>query len=308
MRQPRVVSLLASATEIICALGARDLLVARSHECDFPDAVRTLPAVSAPLLDPQRRSALIDRDVRALVEQALSVYRVDAEALRAARPDVVVTQTACEVCAVSPRDLDAALASWIGAKPEIVALSPLRLDDVYRDIGRIALALDRRRAGEALTTALGAHFARVSAGTAGADRLPSVVALEWLDPVMAGGNWMPELIEIAGGRNLLGESGAASPTLDPARLAAADPDRLLLLPCGFDLARCCEEARGFLRRPEIGALRAVRSGHAYALDGNAFFNRPGPRLGESAEILAEILHPRLVRYGHEGRGWRRLAG
>ncbi len=304
MTKPRIVSLLPAATEIVAGLGALDLLVGRSHACDFPAAVETLPALTQPRIDPLQPSALLDRAVRATLEAALSIYRIDADALRRLQPDLVLTQTLCAACAVHPNALAAALRSWTGAQPVIIALEAMRIDEVYAEITDIAAALGRRLAGEALVTRIGARFAGVSARIT--PRRPvRVVAIEWLDPLMAGGNWLPELIEIAGGDPLLAHTGARSPWLTADALVAADPDTLLLMPCGFTLERVCAEASGFLARREIAGLRAVREGRVFALDGNAYFNRPGPRLADSAEILAEILHPPTVNR-FEGHAWQRL--
>lgn len=299
---PRVASLLASATEIVAALGARDLLVARSHECDYPPDVTALPAVTAPKLDVSRPSAEIDRAVKDLVAQALSVYRVDAEALRALAPDIIVTQTQCEVCAVSEDDVVAALAAWTGARPRIVSLRPDALADVSADIRRVAGALGCVEQGEAVVRDMRARMGGIAARVAGLPR-PRVACIEWIEPLMAAGNWMPELVELAGGVNVLGEAGRHSPWLDLDQLAAADPDVIVVLPCGFDLARTRAEYVPLAARPQWQRLRAVRGARVYLTDGNRYFNRPGPRLAESAEILAEILHPQRLRFGHEGTGW-----
>ncbi|HEX6979586.1 MAG TPA: cobalamin-binding protein [Alphaproteobacteria bacterium] len=306
MPRPRVISLLASATEIVVALGARDLLVARSHECDFPPDVRDLPAVSAPKLDPRRPSGDIDRQVRTLLEQALSIYQVDADALRELAPDVIVTQTQCEVCAVSMADVEAALADWIGSRPQIVAVSPFGLEDVFADIVRIAAALGRDAAGRSLVRDMRRRMDAIAARAKSVPRRPRVATIEWIEPLMAGGNWMPDLIAMAGGRNLLGESGRHSPSLAWDDLVRAEPEVILVLPCGFDIARTRAEMPALTGRAEWRELPAVRSGAVYLLDGNQYFNRPGPRLVESLEIVAEILHPETFRFGHEGAGWIRF--
>ena len=306
MHGPRVASLLASATEIVCALGARDLLVARSHECDFPPEVAALPAVTAPKLDTSRPSALIDRDVKTLLEQALSVYRVEAERLRDLAPEIIVTQTQCEVCAVSENDVVAALAGWTGTRPRIVSLRPDGLTDVVADILRVAEAIDRPAAGQALVAAMEARLSTVALRAAQLER-PSVACIEWIEPLMAAGNWMPELVAMAGGENLFGQAGRHSPWLTMEALAASDPDVIVVLPCGFDIARTRAEMPALAGRPEWQGLRAVREGQVWLVDGNQYFNRPGPRLAESAEILAEILHPDVFRFGRAGRAFVRAA-
>ncbi len=299
MTGPRIASLLASATEIVCALGARDRLVARSHECDFPPDVADLPAVTAPKLDTLRPSIDIDRDVKALLEQALSVYRVEAEALRSLKPDLIVTQTQCEVCAVSENDVVTALATWTGVKPGIVSLRPDGLADVFADIERVAATIGCVKEGAALVASMKQRLDSVAARTAALPK-PRVACIEWIEPLMAAGNWMPELVALAGGENLFGEAGKHSPWLTIEQVAAATPDIIIVLPCGFDIQRCRAEMPALAARAEWQGLGAVRNGHVYLTDGNQYFNRPGPRLADSAEILAEILHPNIFRFGHRG--------
>lgn len=305
--RPRVVSLLASATEIVAALGARDLLVARSHECDFPPDVASLPAVTVAKLDVSRPSADIDRDVKALLAQALSIYRVDGDRLRRLAPDVIVTQTQCEVCAVTPADVEAALADGSGARPRIVSLSPNGLADVFVDIMRVASALGRPERGAALVDTMRARMDTIATLAQQSAGRPRVACIEWIEPLMAAGNWMPDLVGMAGGLNLFGAAGQHSPWLTLDELAAADPDLILILPCGFDIPRARAELPALTTQPAWQSLRAVRDGHIFVCDGNQYFNRPGPRLAESLEILAEILHPSSFKFGHEGTGWVRAA-
>lgn len=304
MAQLRVASLIASSTEVVCALGLGDLLVARSHECDHPAWVRDLPQVTAARVDPGASSAEIDRQVKRQLETSLSVYSVDAAALQALRPDVILTQMQCEVCAVSQRDVDVALGDWPGPRPRVVALSPAGLADVLDDLERVAEALGAPGRGRALAGRLRARLDEVAARVAGRPR-PRAALLEWLDPLMTAGNWMPELCAIAGGDDPLGSPGRHAPYASWEALAAADPDVIVALPCGFDLARTRSELAALTARPGWSALRAAREGRVVVCDGNAFFNRPGPRLVESAEALAEVLHPEAVRFGLEGVAWER---
>jgi iron complex transport system substrate-binding protein len=287
----RIVSLIASATEIVCALGREDQLVGISHECDFPPSVTRLPRLTSPKFPTDGTSYQIDERVRAILAEGLSVYRVDAAAVRALKPDVIVTQTQCEVCAVSERDVEDALADWTGARPKVVSLRPDRLDDVWDDIRRVAAAI-----GGAPDEVIGRLRARLDAlaSRTRAVTRPRVAVVEWIDPLMSGGNWMPELIDLAGGQSLFGEVGKHSPMLAWDDLVAAKPDIVFVVPCGFDLARTLAEmhTRDWSVFPRV-----------VVADGNAFFNRPGPRLVESAEILAEVCHPGVFDFGHEGRGW-----
>lgn len=307
MTGPRIVSLIASSTEIVCALGCESQLVGRSHECDTPASVRRLPGCTEPKFDIRLASFEIDQRVRGLVQEALSVYRVDAEKLRELRPDLVITQTQCEVCAVSQRDVECALADWIESRPRIVSMSAESLQGVWEDIRRVAAALGVPARGATLVAELEDRIAKISERTSRLSPQPTVACIEWIDPLMASGNWMPELVALAGGRNLFGEAGCHSPQLRWDDFVRSDPEIVVVLPCGFDLPRTREEMRVLEPRPEWRSLRAVREGRVFLADGNQFFNRPGPRLVESLEILAEILHGDALRFGHEGRGWERYA-
>jgi iron complex transport system substrate-binding protein len=301
----RIVSLLPSATEIVCTLGFRDALVGRSHECDFPPGVETLPALTEPKFEVDGSSAEIDRRVRKIVGDALSVYRVDAGRLRELAPTVIVTQSQCEVCAVSQADVEAAVAIWLGARPRIVSLAPYALADVLDDLKRLAMALGAAERGELLAGHLRARMNAIASRTAAAATRPSVATIEWIDPLMAAGNWMPELVVMAGGENLFGAAGEHSPWLTLDELAAKDPDLIFVSPCGFAIPQTLEELPRLARDARWCSLRAVRDGRVFVADGNQYFNRPGPRIAESLEILAEIVHPELARFGHEGAGWRR---
>jgi iron complex transport system substrate-binding protein len=301
-RPRRVVSLIASATEIVCALGRRDWLVGRSHECDFPPAVVELPRLTEAKFKVEGSSAEIDARVQQIVRDGLSVYRVDGEALRALAPDVIVTQDHCEVCAVSLADVEAATCTWTGHPVDIVSLRPDSMADVYRDIDRVAAALGAPSQGRSLNTSMQQRLDTVRARLAGRLR-PRVAFIEWVEPLMAGGNWMPELIEAAGGDNLFGTAGKRSDWMQWADLVAADPDAVVVAPCGYDLARCLQELPLLEAKPGWAGLNAVRNGRLYFADGKAYFNRPGPRLADSAEILAEMLHPDAVAPHYRGSAW-----
>ena len=300
-RRPRVVSLIASATEIVCALGRRDCLVGRSHECDFPLDVAVLPQLTEPKFKVEGSSAEIDRRVQEIVRDGLSVYRVDGDALKALAPDVIVTQDHCEVCAVSLSDVEAATCTWTGQAVEIVSLKPDSVADTYADIRRVARALEVVDGGEALVHRMQGRIEAVSAQVAGRPK-PRVAFIEWVEPLMAGGNWMPELIEAAGGDNLFGAAGKHSDWMQWDEVVAADPDVIVVAPCGYGLERCLEELPLLEAKSGWAQLQAVRAGRVYFADGNAYFNRPGPRLADSAEMLAEMIHP-VPGARHEGSAW-----
>jgi iron complex transport system substrate-binding protein len=299
----RVVSLIASSTEIVCALGCEDHLVGRSHECDFPRTVLRLPVCTEPLIDPERSSLEIDRQVKSILRDALSVYHVKDGLLRELKPDLIITQSQCKVCAVSLSDVEKALAARLDFEPHLVSLEPNALTDLWTDIRTVASAIGVPDRGEELVSRLQCRIDAIAARARTLDRFPTVACIEWIDPLMAAGNWVPELVEFAGGINLFGTAGRHSPWLTREALASSDPDVIVVLPCGFDIERSRREMPALTRQARWHALRAVQNGSVYLTDGNQYFNRPGPRLVESLEILAEILHPETFHFGHEGKGW-----
>ncbi len=307
VKPKRVVSLIASATEIVAALGRQGWLVGRSHECDHPPEVRVLPACSVPGLKTDAPSGEIDRTVKRLLEQGLAIYEVDAEQLRALRPDVILTQDQCEVCAVSLKDLERAACDWLDGSVEVVSLRTDCLRDLWRDIGRVAEVLDCPGEGKRLVTHIREGMAAIMAKTRPLSK-PRVASVEWIEPLMASGNWMPELIELAGGVNLFGETGRHSPWMTWEELCRADPEVLLVSPCGFKLAQTEAEMHQLTSNEGWPELKAVRAGRVYLADGNAYFHRPGPRLLDSLEMLSEILHPEAYGRQYPDTAWKRYAG
>ncbi len=297
----RVVSLLPSATEIVAALGQADCLVGRSHECDFPSAVTALPVCTAPKFSPDGDSRTIHERVTEVLQSALSVYRIETDRLAKLQPTHILTQAQCEVCAVSLADVERAAGELAGLQPQILSLQPNVLADVWQDIERVGAALGVE--ASATVAQLRQRVEQCQAAVAGRDR-PTVACIEWIDPLMGAGNWLPELVTLAGGEPLFGKTGEHSPWLDWEALAAADPDAIIFLPCGFDLATTQAEASAALAQERWQHLQAVRAGRVYVTDGNAYFNRPGPRLVESLEILVEILHPEARPTRHQGTGWQ----
>lgn len=299
---PRTVSLLPATTEIVAALGHRDALVGRSHECDFPASVRDLPVVSRPRREPVGTSADIHRSVAELLGEVLSIYELDPDVLRAAAPDLIITQDLCRVCAVAEREVAAAARTHLGASVEILSCSPASLADVLADVHRIGAALDADEAAARVVAAMRTDLAALSGAVAGRAR-PRVTLLEWADPMMAGGNWAAELLEAAGAEPVLGVRGGHSPTVSPEELAAADPDVLVIAPCGYGLPRAQQEAAILARVPGWDELTAVREGRVAFVDGSAYVNRPGPRLVDTAQVLAAIAHGVGPAVDLEGTAW-----
>jgi len=220
------------------------------------------------------------------------------------QPSHVITQSQCRVCAVSLEDVERALTGWVTSRPKLIALEPNALADVWSDIRRVADSCGVPKRGEAVVASLQANMHRISDRASAGNRHPRVACIEWHEPLMAAGNWVPELMEMAGAVNLFGEAGAHSPWMTWRQLADADPDVIITMPCGFDLARTGAEMYWLTDRPEWPKLRAVETGQVYLADGNRYFNRPGPRLVESLQILAEILHPEAFEPAHAGTAWR----
>ncbi len=302
----RLLPLLSSATEIVHALGLGAYQVGRSHECDYPDEVLKLPVCSRPSFPVDGSSPEIDRLVKDRVAAALSIYELDTERIRELKPTHIITQTQCKVCAVSLEDVERVLREGLETQAEIIALEPYALADLWQDIRQVAKRCGDSAAGEALVGCLQKRMAEMEAQASKAATSPSVAAIEWVEPLMAGGNWVPELIGMAKGRNLFGAAGQHSPWMTWEELKAADPDVIVALPCGFDLARTRSEMHWLQKREEWADFKAVQTGNVFLCDGNQFMNRPGPRLVESLKIFAEMLHPELFEPTLEGVGWERL--
>ncbi|HLY17164.1 MAG TPA: ABC transporter substrate-binding protein [Bryobacteraceae bacterium] len=282
---PRIVSMISSATEMVHALGALEWLVGRSHECDYPEEVRTLPVCTAPRFAVDGDSREIDRLVRQSMAESISVYTVFDDVLERLQPTHILTQVHCEVCAVSLRDVERSVAGRLASHPEIVPLNPRSLAEVWEDIGRVARPLGIEARGAQLVGRLQERMAAISEAARGGPARPRVACIEWIEPMMAAANWMPEMVEMAGARNVAWHTWED--------LAAADPEVILVMPCGFDLARAAGEMHWLTGRAGWRDLHAVRSGRVWVADGNQYFNRPGPRLVESLEILAAMAHPEI---------------
>lgn len=300
---PRIVSLIPSATEIVALLGLTDALVGRSHECDYPPQVTSRPICTEPKFNPDGTSSEIHNRVTDLLQSALSVYRVKTELLEALQPSHILTQAQCEVCAVSLADVEQAVAMLTHSQPQIISLQPNTLADLWADLERVAEAL-----GVEVTQPLTTLKQRVDAclqvsQSLPEDQRPTVACIEWADPLMAAGNWIPELVDMAGGKSLFGAVGQHSPWMQWQELAEANPDVIVLMPCGFGLERTRQDANQLAQHSIWSTLKAVQTGRVYITDGNQYFNRPGPRLVDSLEILAELLHPNLFQFGYQGKGW-----
>lgn len=300
---PKIISLLPAATEIVCALGLEKQLVGRSHECDFPASVRQLPVCSEANIPDNLSSADIDKKVKELLYDALSIYTVNRETIRELAPDIVITQAQCDVCAVSLEDVEEALKDYLDKQAQIISLQPESLEDIFNNIREVANALGVVESGERLIEDLQERVEIVRHKLKYVDSNPTVACVEWLEPLMVSGNWVPELVTIAGGISILAEPGKHSPFVRWLDIQQADPDIILVMPCGFSIERTMKEMHLLLQLPGFADMKAVKNNRLYIIDGNQYFNRPGPRIVDSIEILAEIIHPKQFIFGYEGSGW-----
>ncbi|MGI8878477.1 MAG: ABC transporter substrate-binding protein [Candidatus Limnocylindria bacterium] len=285
----RIASLVPAGTEIVCALGARDQLVAVTHDCDHPEDVRALPRLTRTTVPRGASSSEIDGLVRSAGERGESTFHLDGDAMRAARPDIIVGQTICRVCAITFEQLPASLS----AAPVVVPLVATSLEGVFADIRGVGAALGLDGRAERVVAGLRARIAAIGHALEGAPR-PRVVCLEWTEPLFQGGHWVPEQVDAAGGTDLLGVAGERSRELAWDDVVAADPDVVVVMPCGFGAKRAIDETATLAAQPGWQDLAAVRAGRVYAVDGAAYFSRPGPRVVDGIEVLAGLFHPSRV--------------
>lgn len=303
----RIVSLIPSGTEIVAALGLTDAIVGRSHECDYPPEIKDRAVCTQARLNSAASSGDIHEKVNNLLQSALSIYQIKTDVLEKLQPTHIVTQDQCDVCAVSLKDVQEAVATLTNSSPEIISLQPNVLNDVWEDIRRVAnvFGVDSLQAIENLEARVKIVDQKTQ-GLSKTEHLPTVACIEWTDPLMVAANWIPELVTLAGGQPLLSITGQPSTPLKWETLISSNPDAIIFMPCGFNLHRTRQEAHLFSQRPEWQQLHAVQSGRVYITDGNFYFNRPGPRLVDSIEILAEILHPEIFQYGYKEQAWQLL--
>ena len=306
MPTDKIVSLLPSATEIVCALGLEANLVGRSHECDYPESVKQLPVCTAANFPDNLSSAEIDGKVKEILADALSVYTVKREQIKELAPDVVITQDQCEVCAVSLADVELALDDYLDKKARIISLKPNSLDDIFADITTIARILNVPEVGADLLERLIERVDIIKHKLKFSESRPTVACIEWLDPMMVSGNWVPGLVSIAGGTPVLAQDGKHSPYVQWDDIRAQNPEFIVVMPCGFSIERTLKEIDTLMQLPGFTDMQAVKNNQLFIADGNQYFNRPGPRIVDSIEILAEIMRPKQFAFGYEGEGWIRF--
>ena len=291
----RICSLLPGATEVVAALGLADDLVAISHECDYPPEIRPKPVIIRSVVDPEQTSSPnIDRQVREALRDGKGLYRIDEALLRRLDPDLIITQSLCDVCAVTPTEVTRVLAG-LARRPQMISLDATDLQSVFRDIEAIGAATGRDAQARQLVEALNGRLAKVQALVEGETRR-RVACLEWLEPLYCAGHWVPEMVSLAGGVDLLATAGAPSAQVSWEQVRDSQPDVLVLMPCGFSIDRTFSELDRLTSRPGWNDLPAVQTGAVYAVEGPAYFNRSGPRLVDGVELLAALFFPH--RFGN----------
>ena len=298
----KVLSLLSSTTEVVYALGCEDQLVGRSHECDYPPAVMTLPICTKPKFNVDGSSIEVDVQVKSILQNALSVYYINEDLLKELKPDIILTQSQCEVCAVSEKDVKGVVKNITGINPDIISVEPNSVKDIFKDIKIIAEALNVVDKGADLIEFMKYRIRTLKKSYDDKSEL-TVAAIEWIDPLMAAGNWVPELIEMAGGINLFGEAGKHSPWMEYKDLIEKDPQTIIIMPCGYNIQKSIFEIDSLIKQKGWQKINAVQNNKVYITDGNQYFNRPGPRIIESLEILIEIFHDDKTNFKHLDSGW-----
>jgi len=306
MTDYRIVSLLPSATEIVHSLGLIEYLVGRSHECDYPERVKELPVCTAPKFHPEGDSLTIHQRVSEILDRALSVYEVKVQLLQKLKPTHIITQAQCEVCAVSMADVELAVQEFLAPETQIISLQPNFLHEVWLDIARVAEMLQVECTS--IIAGLKQRIERVSINSDRRQYRPHTACIEWIEPLMSAGNWIPEMVTLAGGDNLFGIAGQHSLWLEWQDLLHSDPEIIIFMPCGFDLPKTQAEVTQAFKDPRWQQLSAVQNHRVYLTDGNSYFNRPGPRLVDSLEILQEILHPESGDFSYYQTGWQKYSG
>ena len=301
----RIVSLISRATEIVSSLQCMDSLVGISHECDYPESIKKLPVCSEPRFDVNGKSIEIEQSIKSLLQEALSIYRVKEDAIRSLNPDIIITQSQCDVCAVSIKDVRIAIEQAIGINPEIISLSPTCLEDVWNDILKLGIVLEKKSIAKDLVKNIKNDISIISKKNKNKDPV-SIGCIEWIEPLMFAGNWVPEIVQIVGGKSLFGVAGEHSNWSKYEELYQHDPDKIIFMPCGYDMNKTKVELSNLRYDLRWKSLKAVRTDEVYLTDGNQYFNRPGPRLLDSIKIMEDIINNTNV-YNFKNHGWRKLS-
>jgi len=299
----RIVSLLPSCTEIICKLGYREHLVGISHECDYPNSISGLPVLTKARLSSEGTSIEINQSVTDLLQRGLSVYDVDASLLKSLSPDIIVTQAQCEACAVSLDQVQDIVSNWTLNQTEIISLEPNTLNEVWLGFDIIAKTMDAPESSSILKSEINERFKLLKDKLKGTEQKPTVLCIEWIEPIMVAANWVPELVGLAGGKNVMSVSGTDSNFCSWDEIKQTNPDIIIMMPCGFGIKRTLDDIHYLQNRKGWQELKAVKENKVFVVDGNQYFNRPGPRLVDSAEIMAEVIHPEYFERKYPEDAW-----
>ena len=302
--EKKIVTLIPSATEIVAFLGEKEFIIGRSHECDYPNDLNKIPKLTSPKIDVDGTSGQIHKQIGIILERSLSVYKVDIEKLKKLSPDFIVTQAHCEVCAVSLSEVENIAREHLGENTKIISLQPNTLNEVFDDIRRVAKNLGiNNNHNNQLVKNLEIRLNNIKDKTKKYKRL-KVACIEWIDPLMVAGNWIPEMVHISGGEDVFGKKEKDSHWVEFDEIQKHNPDIIIFIPCGFDLKKTDEEVKNLLlSKTPWHDLKAFKDKKIFITDGNQYFNRPGPRLIESLEIFAEIIHPEFFNFEHQNKGW-----
>ena len=300
----KIVTLIPSATEIVAFLGQKESIIGKSHECDFPQDLSEIIKLTEPKINVEGTSGEIHKQIEVILEKSLSVYKVHVSKLKKLNPDFIVTQSHCEVCAVSFSEVENITRDHLGKNTKIISLQPNKLQEIFDDIKRVAKSLNvDNDHNNKLINNLEARLLNIKKKTQELKK-PKILCVEWIDPLMAAGNWMPEMTQIAGGIDILGKIGADSHWIQFEDILTQDPDLIVFIPCGFNLKKTNDEVKKLLNKNnDWKKLKAFKNKNLYITDGNQYFNRPGPRIVDSLEILAEIFHPTTFNFGHKNKAW-----
>ena len=301
----KIVTLIPSATEIVAFLGQKNSIIGRSHECDYPHDLDHVTKLTSPKINVDGTSREIDNQINTILENSLSVYKVNVPKLKELNPDYIITQAHCEVCAVSLSEVEDIVSKNLNKNTKIISLQPNTLKDVFDDIKRVAKALNiENKKNNDMIKNLSERLETIKKLSSKSKKKPSIACIEWIDPLMMAGNWIPEMVEIAGGINILGKTGKDSHWIKFNEIAKEDPEMIIFLPCGFNIEKTKNELDNFLKKNnDWQSLKSYKNKKFFIADGTQFFNRPGPRLIESLEIFAEIMHPNLFNFYHKEIGW-----
>ena len=300
----RIISLISSATEIVSSLGCSEFLVGISHECDYPDNIKDLPVCSEPKFDVEVSSIEVDSQVKSLLQDALSIYRVKEDKISELEPDLIITQSQCSVCAVSLNDVQNALKKNLDISPLVISLEPNNLNDVLMDIQNLGTKLKKTDAANNIVNIFNKEIDYFKKTNQNQNKI-TVACIEWIDPLMFAGNWVPEIVYIAGGNDLFGLEGEHSSWSKYSELYQKNPDKIVFMPCGYNIEKTSIEIKNLYKMKEWMDLEAVKLGNIYIADGSQYFNRPGPRLLDSIKIMNDIIHDRDL-HGFFGKGWVKI--